>query len=726
MTPQKIWENLKTLLRDNISKASILALGAYTLLSVVFTYPVAFSADKIPGDGGDAYQFLWFFWWFKEALTNLGVNPFSTSQIFYPSGTNLIFSTVTPLNSLISIPLQSTFGLVAAYNIIWLASFVLSGFGAFLLVRYLTKDPKAAFIAGVIFMFSPYHFAHALGHVNLMSIQWIPLYVLFLIKTVREGGVKNAIYAGVFLLFTAMSCYIYLVYLVIFTLICLLYHSWVKPTEIFNRRTLQNLGITGATFGLLFSPILYLFIKEYLGRGSNYMYQGGFVMYSADLCGFFIPAQFNPFFENIVAPIYQYFTGNMAEYTVFLGYATMLLALLAIIKFRTSETKFWLYSALIYLTLALGPLLHINGVVTIPVEGYTTTILLPYTFLMNVPIFSMARAPSRWTVLIVLSLAVLAGYGLSYLFNKFEGKYIRNCPLNYIFGIVITVFILFEFLAVPYPMSSASIPTIYGEIASDPDDYAIFEIPANTGVAQYMYYQTTHGKALVNGYASRTPESSLAFRQSTPLIRELTLLKDDVCDDIINQNASEVGIAVLNHYNIRYIVIHRNYLKKEELQFILPLVNRTLNSTPKTYEKDNIIVYRVDESAQKTFMILSDGWNALEKWNDGPGRWMRKNASIFIYSPEDQDCTLSFEVGSFHIERDLSLYVNNELTGTYHISKKGYPDNTPDEIQLNIHLNKGDNVVQFAVSQPGTIPSEVGAWNDDRELSLAFQNIRII
>ena len=220
-------------------------------------------------------------------------------------------------------------------------------------------------------MFCPYHFAHALGHVNLMSIQWIPLYALFLIKTVREGGIKNAVYAGIFLLFTAMSCYIYLLYLAVFTLIFLLYYSGVKPAEILNRYTLTNIGVMGVTFGLLFSPILYLFIRKYVDVESNYMYAGGFVEYSADLLGFFVPTVIHPFFKDMVAPTYQNFTGNGAEFTVFLGYTTMLLALLAIIKIRSSKTRFWLYSALIYFILTLGPLLHINGVVTIPIEGCT-------------------------------------------------------------------------------------------------------------------------------------------------------------------------------------------------------------------------------------------------------------------------------------------------------------------------------------------------------------------
>ena len=57
------------------SKIEIMAFIAYVILSIIFTYPVAFSANMIPGDGGDAFWYLWDFWWFKEALSTLS-NPY--------------------------------------------------------------------------------------------------------------------------------------------------------------------------------------------------------------------------------------------------------------------------------------------------------------------------------------------------------------------------------------------------------------------------------------------------------------------------------------------------------------------------------------------------------------------------------------------------------------------------------------------------------------------------
>jgi len=46
-------------------KVEALVLAIYVVLTIVFTYPVAFSANTVPGEGEDVYWFLWDFWAFK-------------------------------------------------------------------------------------------------------------------------------------------------------------------------------------------------------------------------------------------------------------------------------------------------------------------------------------------------------------------------------------------------------------------------------------------------------------------------------------------------------------------------------------------------------------------------------------------------------------------------------------------------------------------------------------
>jgi len=118
---------------------------------------------------------------------------------------DLSFHTLTLGNALLGIPLQAFFSLAETYNILILLSFVLSGFGAYLLGDYVFSDKQLAFITGLLYAYSPYHIHEVWsGHLHLATLQWIPFFVLYLLKTIRECG-RNPYYAGLFLALVSLS-----------------------------------------------------------------------------------------------------------------------------------------------------------------------------------------------------------------------------------------------------------------------------------------------------------------------------------------------------------------------------------------------------------------------------------------------------------------------------------------------------------------------------------------
>ncbi|HWQ20771.1 MAG TPA: hypothetical protein VN455_13390, partial [Methanotrichaceae archaeon] len=525
-------------------KWDLLALIAYTALSVLFTYPVAFSTNKIPGEG-DVYWYLWDLWWFKKSLSSF-ISPYYTDLIYHPVGADLAFSEVTPANAIASIPLQFVIGLANTYNLIWLLTFILSGYGTFLLVRYLTGNAKAAFVSGLIFAFCPYRFGHALGHLNLLSTEWMPFYVLYLIRTVREEKRSCAVYAGLFLLLTALSSYYYLVYMLAFTLV------YISGQQIMHKNILNSAFLKRFVPGMAFfvvgiSPFIYPMARTVSTRGSTFMYLDGFVDYSADLLGLFIPSFFHPLFKYAMVPFYANFTGGPAEFNVFIGYSALALAIIAFLKAKGEDVRFWSLISVSSLILSLGPVLHLNGVVHVPVMGQIHSIPLPYFVLMKIPVFSVFRAPGRWDVLVMLSIAVLSGFGLSYL----AARYRAHPNILYL---IISCLVLFEYLAVPFPMVSAHVPSFYEQISGEEGDYAILDMPTfispMISPSEYMYYQTVHGKKLVEGYASRIPDSSSDIINSMPFVTQLMYLPGSRWGkDIMQQNQAERGRDMLKLYN---------------------------------------------------------------------------------------------------------------------------------------------------------------------------------
>jgi len=140
-------------------------LAVYVLLALILTYPLILQiGTHVPGDGRDDPALVWNLWWVRYALTDLHTNPLTCSYMFYPLGVNLTFYTLTILNGMLSIPVQMAANLVAASNINLLASFVIAGFGMYLLALDVAARGRrgsrqaltaAAFLAGLVFAFAP-------------------------------------------------------------------------------------------------------------------------------------------------------------------------------------------------------------------------------------------------------------------------------------------------------------------------------------------------------------------------------------------------------------------------------------------------------------------------------------------------------------------------------------------------------------------------------------------
>jgi hypothetical protein len=122
----------------------IWALLGYLALGLILTWPlVAHFATHVPGDGIDDPSLAWNLWWVKHTLVDLPQNPFISAWQFWPIGINLAFYTLTVLNGTLAVPLVSAFGVIPAYNLLLLSTFVLGGFGAYLLcLEFLGRGNK--------------------------------------------------------------------------------------------------------------------------------------------------------------------------------------------------------------------------------------------------------------------------------------------------------------------------------------------------------------------------------------------------------------------------------------------------------------------------------------------------------------------------------------------------------------------------------------------------------
>ena len=126
-------------------------------------------------------------------------------------------------------------------------------------------------------------------------------------------------------------------------------------------------------------------------------------------------------------------------------------------------------------------------------------------------ILPMFRAYCRFGIVVMFAVAVLAGFGLYFILERFKSYKIKIAILCLFCGLV-----LFEFWNwPPYKVIDVSrVPAVYYWLKGQPENFVIAEYPLDTSSPseKYKFYQITHEKKIINGtipgtYANKLAES---------------------------------------------------------------------------------------------------------------------------------------------------------------------------------------------------------------------------
>ena len=162
-----------------------MALGL-TLVTVTVLHQQAADLFAVP-DRGDPLFSMWRMAWVRHQLF---VNPrhLFDANIFYPLSATLTYSDSMILPALASAPLAwAHVHPVVAYNLVLLASFVLSGLSAYWLARGLGSGTLAAWITAVAFTIAPFRMNH-FSHLELQMTMWMPMVLLSIERVLRAGS----------------------------------------------------------------------------------------------------------------------------------------------------------------------------------------------------------------------------------------------------------------------------------------------------------------------------------------------------------------------------------------------------------------------------------------------------------------------------------------------------------------------------------------------------------
>jgi hypothetical protein len=526
------------------------------LLGVIFTLPGSLtSRSALLGYAGDNYQHAWFLWHFAHAVSH-AENPFYTHLIYYPNRVNLAWSTTDPLAGTLALPVSLVAGPALAYNLSLILQLALAAFFARLLCLRICRNETAALIGGVIFGFSPFLLAQALGHLSLVTAFPIPLFVLALDAVLSRPNPswKLGIGLGFALLLTAFAHYNY-------TVLCVLFGFFVVAIEIalagiaLLKRTWKAFFVAAVTFLVGFLPLLRMLLWDPSGmpvsRGT-----GHFEQFSADALGFLIPSWNHILLGRFARGWNPKLFLAGFEGTVYVGPVVLALAALGVWKGR-KEHKKWVLRACIlgflFYLLSLGP--------QIRVLGNSLGIAGPAALLYRIRFAEFISAPARFHVLVALCAAILSLLGVAFLIENFGGA--RR------YGLVslVTVLLLLDYLTVPFPRSSIVDPAAAGDTPTAQSCI----LPANVRggtvltfplvVAPYcmksMWMQATdRGQyALVDGYLSYTPERIWDEFWNLPVLRSMLALEGILKVPVDEASDRQSAAATIRGLNLRAIVV---------------------------------------------------------------------------------------------------------------------------------------------------------------------------
>jgi len=215
-------------------------------------------------------------------------------------------------------------------------------------------------------------------------------------------------------------------------------------------------------------------------------------------------------------------------------------------------SRWWAGLTALFALLALGPFIHVAGVNTY-VPG-------PWAFLRYVPIIGLARSPSRFSVVLMLGVAILFASALVALVRRYPGR--RRLIVT-----IVGALLLFELLPAPRPIYSAAIPRIYQHVKDAPGDVLLLELPvgARDGTssvgnftARSQFYQTFHEKPLVGGYLSRVSRQRIAAMRSNEMLDALLLLSEGGrLSHETRARLIDLGPTFLERSRIGFVVLDR-------------------------------------------------------------------------------------------------------------------------------------------------------------------------
>jgi hypothetical protein len=482
-----------TLLRKRILDLLVLPFVFYSFWFFLLSYPalLVFNTHFL-SDLKDGAVNLWILWWFNEAVTQPHLSLWHTTFIHYPYGMSLVGSVRDLFNAASAFFLLKHLTLAQTYNAIVVFSFVSSGMTLFWLAYRISACVWSSLVAGFIFTFSNFHFAHAAsGHLELIAIEWIPVFILIWREFLRKPSLFLSIGSAFSFILVFASDYYFALYSALAGGFMLFWQAHRAPDRPAFWRSIRlpflvYVGICLAATGPMTAR---LWLSH---RADPFVDTRDPLLYSLDALALFIPGGHWRFAE-LTRFYWSRLPGNIGESSVYIGLSVLFIVMYtwSVRRARlTSEVIFWSSSLLFFAVLALGPILQVAGT-------QLAWVPLPYALIQKLPLIGLSGEPVRMAIMVSLCAALLCAIGLPHLAKRVHNR-------RYIL-IVLLGILVFEYWPSRFPISQIPVFPYLAVLKERPDSSGVMDLATTPALA--MFGQTWHEKPIAWGYTARVPRT---------------------------------------------------------------------------------------------------------------------------------------------------------------------------------------------------------------------------
>ena len=471
--------------RLHASAPPLAALAVFVLLAIVHTWPLARNPAHVSrNDTADAVLNTWAIAWVAHQLPRDPIHLFD-ANIFYPERLTLCYSEAMIVQGIMAIPIAAAGGsAVLAYNLVLMAGFAFTGWAFCLLARRWTGSWAAGYVSGSLAAFNA-HVLVRLAHLQTQHVEFVALILFALDRLVVSRRTRDGVMLGVGFALQGLTS----VYLLVFSTWALVFAVLARAGEWLRRKPAEMIGLltlAGATATILMAPYLLAYYELHLLTGLERTaadarwYAGSWVDYLSTGSRIHYGLWSSRYYAE-------------AASSTFPGLVATALVALAI---AWKETR---RDARVQMCLVVA-----LGCATVSVLPNTPIYPLLHR---TVPLFRAVRVQAHIGQIVLLMIAVVAGFGVAGL-----GRRWRNARTWPVVGVALCMMVNLEALRAPLGYQPfTEIPPIYDVLARERGAVVVelpFYEPRYFFVnAPYMLNSTRHWRPILNGYSGFLPGS---------------------------------------------------------------------------------------------------------------------------------------------------------------------------------------------------------------------------